>query len=152
MFLAELEDPRFAEIDLSSLRTGIMAGAPCPVELMNAVRTRMNMDEVTIACGMTETAPLSTQTALDDPVDKRVSTVGRVHPHVEIKIVDPETGDTAPRGTPGEQCTRGYSVMLGYWNDERATHEAIDADGWMHSGDLATMDAEGYVAIVGRIK
>jgi fatty-acyl-CoA synthase len=129
-----------------------MAGAPCPVELMNAVRERMNMDEVTIACGMTETAPLSTQTAVDDPVDKRVATVGRVHPHLEIKIVDPQTGDTVPRGTPGEQCTRGYSVMLGYWDDERATHEAIDADGWMHTGDLATMDDEGYVAIVGRMK
>jgi fatty-acyl-CoA synthase len=152
MFIAELEHPRFAELDLSSLRTGIMAGAPCPVELMNAVRTRMNMDEITIACGMTETAPLSTQTAVDDPLDKRVATVGRVHPHLEMKIVDPETGDTVPRGTPGEQCTRGYSVMLGYWNDERATREAIDADGWMHTGDLATMDDEGYVAIVGRIK
>jgi fatty-acyl-CoA synthase len=152
MFIAELEHPRFDELDLSSLRTGIMAGAPCPVEVMNEVRTRMHMGEVTIACGMTETAPLSTQTSVDDAVEKRVSTVGRVHPHVEIKIVDPETGATVPRGTPGEQCTRGYNVMLGYWRDERATHEAIDADGWMHSGDLATMDDEGYVAIVGRIK
>ena len=152
MFIAELDDPRFAEFDLSSLRTGIMAGAPCPVEVMNAVRARMHMDEVTIACGMTETAPLSTQTAVDDEVEKRVSTVGRVHPHVEIKIVDPETGEIVPRGTPGEQCTRGYSVMLGYWNDERATDEAIDADGWMHSGDLATMDDDGYLKIVGRIK
>ena len=129
-----------------------MAGAPCPVEVMNQVRSRMHMDEVTIACGMTETAPLSTQTAVDDDVEKRVTTVGRVHPHVEVKIVDPETGETVPRGTPGEQCTRGYSVMLGYWDDERATDEAIDADGWMHSGDLATMDDEGYVKIVGRIK
>jgi fatty-acyl-CoA synthase len=152
MFIAELEHPRFAEFDLSSLRTGIMAGAPCPVEVMNAVRARMHMDEVTIACGMTETAPLSTQTSVDDDVDKRVSTVGRVHPHVEMKIVDPETGQTVPRGTPGEQCTRGYNVMLGYWNDQRATREAIDADGWMHTGDVATMDDEGYVAIVGRIK
>jgi fatty-acyl-CoA synthase len=152
MFIAELEHPRFAELDLSSLRTGIMAGAPCPVEVMNQVRSRMNMDEVTIACGMTETAPLSTQTAVDDDVEKRVTTVGRVHPHVEIKIVDPETGATVPRGTAGEQCTRGYSVMLGYWDDERATNDAIDAEGWMHSGDLATMDDEGYLKIVGRIK
>ncbi|HEX5901355.1 MAG TPA: AMP-binding protein [Solirubrobacteraceae bacterium] len=152
MFIAELEHPRFAELDLSSLRTGIMAGAPCPVEVMNQVRSRMNMDEVTIACGMTETAPLSTQTAVDDDVEKRVTTVGRVHPHVEIKIVDPETGATVPRGTAGEQCTRGYNVMLGYWDDERATNDAIDAEGWMHSGDLATMDDEGYLKIVGRIK
>jgi fatty-acyl-CoA synthase len=152
MFIAELEHPRFGELDLSSLRTGIMAGAPCPVEVMNKVRSQMNMDEVTIACGMTETAPLSTQTAVDDDVDKRVSTVGRVHPHVEIKIVDPETGAIVPRGTPGEQCTRGYSVMLGYWDDEQATREAIDEDGWMHSGDLATMDNDGYLRIVGRIK
>jgi fatty-acyl-CoA synthase len=152
MFIAELEHPRFADFDLSSLRTGIMAGAPCPVEVMNAVRTRMHMEDVTIGCGMTETAPLSTQTAVDDAVDKRVSTVGRVHPHVEVKIVDPDTGETVQRGTPGEQCSRGYNVMLGYWEDERATREAIDADGWMHTGDLATMDDEGYVAIVGRIK
>jgi fatty-acyl-CoA synthase len=152
MFIAELEHPRFGELDLSSLRTGIMAGAPCPVEVMNAIRTRMNMDEVTIACGMTETAPLSTQTAVDDEVEKRVTTVGRVHPHVEIKIVDPETGEIVPRGTPGEQCTRGYSVMLGYWDDERATNDAIDTEGWMHSGDLATMDDAGYLKIVGRIK
>jgi fatty-acyl-CoA synthase len=152
MFIAELEHPRFGELDLSSLRTGIMAGAPCPVEVMNKVRSQMNMDEVTIACGMTETAPLSTQTAVDDDVEKRVSTVGRVHPHVEIKIVDPETGAIVPRGTPGEQCTRGYSVMLGYWDDEQATREAIDEDGWMHSGDLATMDDDGYLKIVGRIK
>ena len=152
MFIAELEHPRIGAFDLSSLRTGIMAGAPCPVEVMSQVRSRMQMDEVTIGCGMTETAPLSTQTAVDDDVDKRVTTVGRVHPHVEVKIVDPETGATVPRGTPGEQCTRGYSVMLGYWDDERATREAIDEDGWMHSGDLATMDADGYVKVVGRIK
>jgi fatty-acyl-CoA synthase len=152
MFIAELEHPRFAQFDLSCLRTGIMAGAPCPVELMKAVRSEMHMEDVTIGCGMTETAPLSTQTAVDDAVEKRVGTVGRVHPHVEVKIVDPETGETVPRGTPGEQCTRGYSVMLGYFNDERATREAIDADGWMHTGDLATMDDEGYVKIVGRIK
>jgi fatty-acyl-CoA synthase len=152
MFIAQLEHERIGEFDLSSLRTGIMAGAPCPVEVMNQVRSQMHMDEVTIACGMTETAPLSTQTALDDDVEKRVTTVGRVHPHVEIKIVDPEKGATVPRGTAGEQCTRGYNVMLGYWDDEQATRRAIDADGWMHSGDLATMDDEGYLKIVGRIK
>ena len=152
MFIAQLEHPRIGDFDLSSLRTGIMAGAPCPVEVMSQVRSQMHMDEVTIGCGMTETAPLSTQTAVDDEVDKRVTTVGRVHPHVEVKIVDPVTGATVPHGTPGEQCTRGYSVMLGYWDDERATREAIDDDGWMHSGDLATMDADGYVKIVGRIK
>jgi fatty-acyl-CoA synthase len=152
MFIAQLEHPRIGDFDLSSLRTGIMAGAPCPVEVMTKVRTQMHMDEVTIGCGMTETAPLSTQTAVDDDADKRVTTVGRVHPHVEVKIVDPATGETVPRGTPGEQCTRGYSVMLGYYDDERATREAIDDDGWMHSGDLATMDDEGYVRIVGRIK
>ena len=152
MFIAQLEHERFGELDLSSLRTGIMAGAPCPVEVMNAVRSQMHMDEVTIGCGMTETAPLSTQTAVDDDVEKRVSTVGRVHPHVEVKIVDPATGEPVPRGTAGEQCTRGYSVMLGYWDDEEATSRAIDADGWMHTGDLATMDDDGYVKIVGRIK
>jgi fatty-acyl-CoA synthase len=152
MFIAQLEHPRIGDFDLSSLRTGIMAGAPCPVEVMSQVRSKMHMDEVTIGCGMTETAPLSTQTAVDDEVDKRVTTVGRVHPHVEVKIVDPGTGETVPRGTPGEQCTRGYSVMLGYWDDERATREAIDGDGRMPTGDLATMDDEGYVKIVGRIK
>jgi fatty-acyl-CoA synthase len=129
-----------------------MGGAPCPVELMRNVRTRMHMDEVAIVCGMTETSPISTQTAPDDPVEKRVATVGRVHPHVEVKVVDPETGETVPRGTPGEQCTRGYSVMRGYWNDPGATAAAIDAEGWMHTGDLATMDDDGYVRIVGRIK
>jgi fatty-acyl-CoA synthase len=152
MFIAELEDGRFPAFDLSSLRTGIMAGAPCPVETMNAVRTRMHMTEVTIGCGMTETSPLATQTAPDDPVEKRVTTVGRPHPHVEIKVVDPETGEVVPRGVVGEQCMRGYNVMLGYWQDEQATREAIDADGWMHSGDLAVMDEDGYVDIVGRIK
>jgi len=119
---------------------------------MREVRSRMHMNEVAIVCGMTETAPLSTQTAPDDPVAKRVGTVGRVHPHVEIKVVDPETGETVPRGTPGEQCTRGYSVMLGYWNDLLGTRAAIDEDGWMHTGDLAVMDADGYLSIVGRIK
>jgi fatty-acyl-CoA synthase len=152
MFIAELEEPRFAEFDLSSLRTGIMAGAPCPIEVLKRVRTEMHMPEVTIACGMTETSPVSTQTAVDDPVEKRVSTVGRAHPHVEVKIVDPDTGVVVPRGTPGEQCTRGYSVMLGYWGDEEATARAVDEDGWMHTGDLATMDDDGYVNIVGRIK
>jgi fatty-acyl-CoA synthase len=152
MFIAELEEPRFGEFDLSSLRTGIMAGAPCPVEVMKRVQADMHMPDVTIACGMTETSPVSTQTAVDDPLEKRVSTIGRVHPHVEVKIVDPATGVVVPRGTPGEQCTRGYSVMLGYWGDEEATALAIDEDGWMHSGDLSTMDEDGYVNIVGRIK
>ncbi len=152
MFIAELALPDLARYDLSSLRTGIMAGAPCPVEIMRRVRSDLHMPQVTIGCGMTETSPLSTQTALDDPVDKRVETVGRVHPHVEVKIVDPETGATVPRGVAGEQCTRGHSVMLGYWDDEAATAAAIDADGWMHSGDLATIDGDGYVRIVGRIK
>jgi len=152
MFIAELEEPRFAEFDLSTLRTGVMAGAPCPVEVMKRVRTDMHMAEVTIACGMTETSPVSTQTVVDDPLEKRVSTIGRAHPHVEVKIVDPETGTVVPRGTPGEQCTRGYSVMLGYWGDDEATACAVDEDGWMHTGDLSTMDDDGYVNIVGRIK
>jgi fatty-acyl-CoA synthase len=152
MFIAELSGADLDAFDLTSLRTGIMAGAPCPVEVMNEVRSRMHMGQVTIACGMTETSPLATQTRVDDPVRKRVTTVGRVHPHVEVRIVDPATGATVPRGARGEQCTRGYGVMLGYWNDPQATAEAIDADGWMHSGDLAVMDDEGYVQIVGRIK
>jgi fatty-acyl-CoA synthase len=152
MFLAVLAEPEFERHDLGSLRTGMMGGAPCPVELMNQVRSRMHMEGVTIICGMTETSPVSTQTALDDPLDKRVATVGRVHPHVEIKVVDPRTGAIVPRGTPGEQCTRGYSVMLGYWDDPEATTRAIDADGWMHTGDLAVLDDDGYLAIVGRIK
>jgi fatty-acyl-CoA synthase len=129
-----------------------MAGAPCPIETMKQVRAAMHMEEVTIACGMTETSPVSTQTSVDDPVEKRVATVGRVHPHLEVKIVDPATGRIVPRGEPGEQCTRGYSVMLGYWGDERGTREAIDAAGWMHTGDLAVMDEDGYVSIVGRSK
>ena len=152
MFIAELGEPDLAGYDLSSLRTGIMAGSPCPIEVMRQVVERMNMSEVTIAYGMTETSPVSTQTSADDPLEKRVTTVGRVHPHVEIKIVDPSTGQVVPRGTGGEFRTRGYSVMLGYWNDEARTAEAIDADGWMHTGDLAVMDDEGYVNIVGRIK
>ena len=152
MFIAELGEPDLTTYDLSSLRTGIMAGSPCPIEVMRQVVERMNMSEVTIAYGMTETSPVSTQTSADDPLAKRVTTVGRVHPHVEIRIVDPETGETVPRGSGGEFLTRGYSVMLGYWNDPERTSDAIDADGWMHTGDLAVMDDEGYVNIVGRIK
>jgi fatty-acyl-CoA synthase len=152
MFIGELEHPRFSEFDFSTLRTGIMAGSPCPVEVMKKVQSRMNMAEVTICYGMTETSPVSTQSATDDPLDKRVSTVGRVHPHVEIKVVSPEDGKVVPRGETGELCTRGYSVMLGYWNNPEATAEAIDGARWMHTGDLAVMDEEGYVNIVGRIK
>jgi fatty-acyl-CoA synthase len=151
MFIAELDHPRFAEFDISSLRTGIMAGSPCPIEVMKRVQAQMNMREVTIAYGMTETSPVSTQSAVDDPLERRVSTVGRVQPHLEIQIVD-EQGQPVPRGVTGEFCTRGYSVMKGYWGDEAKTREAVDAQGWMHTGDLATMDAEGYVNIVGRLK
>ena len=152
MFIAELAHPDLETFGLSSLRTGIMAGSPCPVEVMKQVISDMNMTDVTIAYGMTETSPVSTQTMTTDTIDRRVSTVGRVHPHVEIKIIDPETGETVERGQDGELCTRGYSIMLGYWNDPQRTEESIDADGWMHSGDLATMDPDGYVNIVGRIK
>jgi fatty-acyl-CoA synthase len=152
MFIAELEHPRFAEFDLRSLRTGIMAGSPCPVETMKQVRDRMHMRQVTIGYGMTETSPISTQTAVDDPIDKQVATVGRVHPHVEVKVIDPATGRVVPRGEAGELCTRGYGVMLGYWGDPEATAAAIDPAGWMHTGDLATMDADGSVRITGRIK
>jgi len=152
MFIAELGHQEFASYDLSSLRTGIMAGSPCPVEVMRRVVDEMHMGEVTICYGMTETSPVSTQTTADDDLEHRVSTVGRVHPHVEIKIVDPATGAVVPRGTPGELLTRGYSVMLGYWDDPQRTAEAIDRAGWMHTGDLATMDADGYVNIVGRSK
>ncbi|WP_449192615.1 AMP-binding protein [Thauera sp.] len=151
MFIAALDHPRFAEFDLSSLRTGIMAGSPCPIEVMKRVIGKMNMSEVTIAYGMTETSPVSFQSGTDDPIDRRVSTVGRVQPHLEVKIVDTD-GRIVPRGTPGELCTRGYSVMLGYWGDEAKTREAIDAGGWMHTGDLAVIDDEGYCNIVGRIK
>ena len=151
MFIAMLEHPQFEAFDLSSLRTGIMAGSPCPIEVMKRVQSQMNMHEVTIAYGMTETSPVSTQCATDDPVERRVSTVGQVLPHIEIKIVDVD-GKTAPRGTSGEFCTRGYSVMKGYWNDESKTREAIDDAGWMHTGDLAVMDEAGYVNIVGRLK
>jgi len=151
MFIAELDHPRFAEFDLSSLRTGIMAGSPCPVEVMKRVQTQMNMRQVTIAYGMTETSPVSTQSSVDDPLERRVSTVGRVQPHLEAKIVDSD-GRIVPRGMTGELCIRGYSVMRGYWDDPEKTAEAIDAAGWMHTGDLAVMDDEGYVNIVGRLK
>ena len=152
MFIAELGEPDLDNYDLSSLRTGIMAGSPCPVEVMKQVVDRMNMNQVTIAYGMTETSPVSTHTSVDDSLDKRVATVGRAHPHVEIRIVDPVNGETVPRGQAGEFVTRGYSVMLGYWDDETRTAEAIDDEGWMHTGDLATMDEDGYINIVGRIK
>ena len=152
MFIAELSTPDFADYDLSSLRTGIMAGSPCPVEVMKQVIERMSMTEVSICYGMTETSPVSTQTRADDSLDRRVSTVGRVGPHLEVKVIDPETGQAVPRGTPGELCTRGYSVMLGYWGQPDKTAEAVDAAHWMHTGDLAIMDADGYLAITGRIK
>ena len=152
MFIAELGEPDLDDYDLSSLRTGIMAGSPCPVEVMKQVVDRMNMNQVTIAYGMTETSPVSTQTSANDSLDKRVATVGRTHPHVEVRIADPESGDTVPRGQAGELMTRGYSVMLGYWDDDARTAEAIDDEGWMHTGDLATMDDDGYINIVGRIK
>ncbi|MDT8893878.1 AMP-binding protein [Halomonas sp. I1] len=152
MFIAELEHPDFERFDLSSLRTGIMAGSICPIEVMRRVIERMHMQDVTICYGMTETSPVSFQTQTDAPLDKRVTTVGTIHPHLEVKLVSPDNGAAVPRGEPGELCTRGYSVMLGYWNNAEATADAIDSAGWMHTGDLATMDDEGYVAIVGRIK
>jgi fatty-acyl-CoA synthase len=152
MFIAELEHPDFASFDLTSLRTGIMAGSPCPVEVMKRVQRDMHMGEVGICYGMTETSPVSTQTRPDDTLELRVSTVGRPGPHIEVKIVDPDTGLVVPRGEPGEFCTRGYSVMLGYWEEPEKTAEAIDAARWMHTGDLATMDDNGYCNIVGRIK
>lgn len=152
MFIAELALPDFADYDLSSLRAGIMAGSPCPVETMKQVNELMHMTEVEIAYGMTETSPVSFQTRVDSPLDKRSSTVGLVHPHLEVKIIDPETGAIQPAGVMGELCTRGYSVMLGYWKNEEATRAAIDRDGWMHTGDTGIMDEEGYVNIVGRIK
>lgn len=152
MFIAELDHPEFARFDLHSLRTGVMAGSPCPVEVMRKVQSLMHMHEVEICYGMTETSPVSTQTRIGAPLEKQVGTVGTVHPHVEVKIVDPVSGQLLPRGEAGELCTRGYSVMLGYWNNEQATRAAIDPAGWMHTGDLATIDAEGYVNIVGRIK
>jgi len=152
MFIAELEHPAFATYDLSLLRTGIMAGSPCPLEVMRQVIDRMHMAEVTIGYGMTETSPISTQTGANDDLEHRTATVGRVHPHVEIRIADPVTGRTLPRGEPGEFQTRGYSVMLGYWNEPQRTADAIDGAGWMHTGDQAVMAADGYVNIVGRIK
>jgi fatty-acyl-CoA synthase len=152
MFIAELDHPRFAEFELATLRTGIMAGSPCPVEVMRKVVDRMHMQEVTICYGMTETSPVSYQSRNDDSVDRRCTTVGQVHDHVEVKVVDPATGRTVPRGEPGELCTRGYCVMLGYWDNPEATAAAIDQARWMHTGDLAVMDDEGYVNIVGRIK
>lgn len=151
MFIAMLNLPTLAEYDVSTLRTGIMAGATCPIATMQAVMDRLNMTEVTIGYGMTETSPLTTQTATDDPLDKRVETVGRAHPHAEAKIVDRD-GEMLPRGEQGEYCSRGYAVMRGYWNDEEKTAESIDCEGWMHSGDLAVMDEDGFVSITGRIK
>ncbi|MBY8885813.1 AMP-binding protein [Streptomyces sp. PTM05] len=152
MFIAELDHPDFASYDLSTLRTGIMAGSPCPVEVMKRVVDRMHMVEVAICYGMTETSPVSTQTRRDDDLERRTETVGRVLPHLEVKVVDPATGVTVPRGEPGELCTRGYSVMLGYWDESERTAEVIDAGRWMHTGDLAVMREDGYLAIVGRIK
>jgi fatty-acyl-CoA synthase len=152
LFIAELDHPRFKEFDLSSLRTGIMAGSPCPIEVMKRVVSEMNMSEVTIAYGMTETSPVSCQSSTSTPLEQRVATVGQVQPHLEVKVVDPESGAIVAPGVSGELCTRGYSVMHGYWDDAAKTAEAIDAQGWMHTGDLATMDAQGYVNIVGRIK
>src|SRR5919201_3793641 len=152
MFIAMLDHDEFDGFDLGSLRTGIMAGSPCPIEVMKKVVDRMHMSEVAICYGMTETSPVSTQTRVDDPLERRVSTVGRAGPHVEVKVVDPESGLVVERGVPGELCTRGYSVMLGYWEDDERTAEAVDRAGWMHTGDLATMDDEGYMNIVGRSK
>ncbi len=152
MFIAELNHPDFSKFDFSGLRTGVMAGSPCPVEVMKKVQTLMHMTDVEICYGMTETSPVSTQTRIGSPLEKQVSTVGQIHPHLEIKIVDPATSAIVPIGSTGELCTRGYSVMLGYWNNEEATRAAIDVARWMHTGDLATMDEEGYVNIVGRIK
>ena len=151
MFIAELDHAEFSRFDLSSLRTGIMAGAPCPIEVMKRVNSEMNMREVTIAYGMTETSPVSFQSAVDDPMERRVSTVGRIHPHVEVKVVDLD-GRIVKRGERGELCTRGYSVMLGYWDEAEKTADVLDRNGWMHTGDLATIDAEGFCNIVGRIK
>ncbi len=152
MFISELALPNFSSFDLSSLRTGVMAGSTCPTEVMRQVQSRMHMTEVEVCYGMTETSPVSTQTMIGTPLEKQVGTVGTVQDHLEVKVIEPESGELQPRGSHGEVCTRGYSVMLGYWNDEEATKRAIDADGWMHTGDLGVMDDEGYVAITGRIK
>ena len=151
MFIAELDHPQFAEFDLSSLRAGIMAGSPCPIEVMRRVVERMHLREVTIAYGMTETSPVSFQSSPADPMERRVTTVGRIQPHMECKVIDAE-GRTLARGEPGELCTRGYAVMLGYWDDPERTAEAIDSEGWMHTGDLGVIDDEGYCNIVGRSK
>jgi fatty-acyl-CoA synthase len=151
MFIAQMDHPDFSQFDVSSLRTGIMAGSPCPIEVMRRTMSLMHLRDITIAYGMTETSPVSFQTALDDPIERRVATVGRIHPHLEAKVVDTD-GRVVPTGTPGELLTRGYSVMLGYWDDAERTAQAIDPARWMHTGDLATIDAEGYCAIVGRIK
>jgi fatty-acyl-CoA synthase len=152
MFIAELDHPQFAEFDLSSLRTGIMAGAPCPIEVMQRVMTEMHCEQITIACGMTEASPVCNMTEVDDPIELRVSTVGKVMPHQEQKIIDPASGKTLPRGEHGELCYRGYHIMRGYYNNPQATRDTIDAAGWLHSGDLAVMDEQGYVQITGRMK
>jgi fatty-acyl-CoA synthase len=152
MFIAQLAHPDFDRYDLSSLRTGSMGGSPCPVEIMKQTMERMGIGEISVCYGMTETSPISMLSRRDDSLEKRVSTVGRVMPHVEVKIIDPQTGAIVPRGVPGEFCTRGYSVMAGYWNDPERTAESTDSQHWMHSGDIGVMDADGYVAITGRIK
>lgn len=152
MFIAQLNHADSTSTDFSTLRTGVMAGSPCPVEVMKQVREQMHVPEITICYGMTETSPVSTQTRVDDPVDKRVGSVGQVQPHVEVKIIEPKTGHIVPRGASGELCTRGYLVMLGYWGNDEATRDAIDAAHWMHTGDLAAMDKDGYIRIVGRLK
>jgi len=152
MFIAELDHPQFRQFDLSSLRTGIMAGAPCPIEVMKRVMTEMHCSEITIACGMTETSPVCNMTEVDDPMELRVSTVGKVLPHQEQKIIDPATGRLLPRGEPGELCYRGYQVMRGYYNQPEETKQTIDSAGWLHSGDQAVMDEQGYVKITGRLK
>ena len=152
MFIAELTHPDFANYDLSSLRTGIMAGSPCPREVMKKVMKQMNMTDITIAYGQTESSPVITQTTVTDTIERRVETVGKVHPHVEMKIVDPDTGETLGPDEQGELCTRGYLVMKGYYKMDEATKKAIDEDGWLHTGDLAEMDRDGYVRITGRLK
>jgi fatty-acyl-CoA synthase len=152
MFIAMLAEDLVDELDLTSLRTGIMAGSPCPAETMKQVIERLGMSEVSICYGMTETSPVSMQTRTDDSIERRVSTVGRAGPHLEVKIIDPLSGEPVPRGEVGELCARGYSVMLGYWGQDDKTAEAIDADGWMHTGDLGVMDVDGYVNVTGRIK
>jgi fatty-acyl-CoA synthase len=151
MFIAELERPDFESYDLSSLRTGIMAGSPCPVEVMKRVMSQMHLMQITICYGMTETSPVSFQTAMDDPLERRVASVGRVHPHLQVKVIDAQ-GRCVPPGVQGELCTRGYSVMLGYWEDAERTREVLDDDGWLHTGDLGVIDAEGYCNITGRLK